>query len=66
MTTRENGGIIKVQRNKKGNKLMTPVKMRNLIDTLVQQYGIDNVKITIESILKFYEKTTWQQEEMVV
>ena len=37
---------------------MTPVEMRNLIDALVQQYGIDKVKITIESILKFYEKTT--------
>lgn len=37
---------------------MTPAEMRNLIDTLVQQYGIDNVRITIESILKFYEKTT--------
>ena len=37
---------------------MTPVEMRDLIDTLVQQYGIDNVKITIESILKFYEKNT--------
>ena len=37
---------------------MTPVEMRNFIDTLVQQYGIDNVKITIESILKFYEKNT--------
>ena len=58
MTIRANGGIIKVQKDKKGNKLMTPAEMRNLIDTLVQQYGIDNVKITIESILKFYEKTT--------
>ena len=66
MTTRTNGGIIKVQRNKKGSKLMTPVEMRNLIDTLVRQYGIDKVKITIESILKFYEKTTWQQGEMMV
>ena len=37
---------------------MTPVEMRDLIGTLVQQYGIDNVKITIESILKFYEKNT--------
>ena len=37
---------------------MTPVEMRNLIDALVQKYGIDNVKITIESILKFYEKNT--------
>lgn len=37
---------------------MTPVEMRNLIDTLVQQYGIDKVKITIESILKLYEKNT--------
>ena len=58
MTTRGNGGIIKVQKDKKGNKLMTPVEMRNLIDALVQQYGIDKVKITIESILKFYEKNT--------
>ena len=31
---------------------MTPVEMRNLIDILVQQYRIDKVKITIESILK--------------
>ena len=37
---------------------MTPAEMRNLIDTLVQQYGINKVKITIESILKFYEKNT--------
>lgn len=37
---------------------MTPVEMRDLIDTLVQQYGIDKVKTTIESILKFYEKST--------
>jgi hypothetical protein len=35
---------------------MTPVEIRNLIDALVQQHGIEKVKITIESILKFYEK----------
>ena len=35
---------------------MTPTEMRDIIDNLVQQYGFEKVKNTIESILSFYER----------
>lgn len=35
---------------------MTPTKIRNLIDTLIEECGFDKVKITINSIIDFYEE----------